>query len=329
MQISLKKTVLACAVIALSSSALADDSGLSIYGRIGTSIESIKTGKVRTNGINSSGSNFGFIGSESLGGGLKAGFQLESAFNSDDGSNASAEFFDSRSELFLESELGTLRMGRFYSPSYYAIADPVSLHNEDYGISADKLYAGVENYTNRVAYRSPDLAGLTLESSVSLHEKNPDMPNKNAYDLAATYELGNWSFGATYGKWAEAKQYALRATWSDGPWTVSAYHQRSEDWNALEYVVQPQDGKRNVSRMAVAYAIGEGDLHANFGRANGPRGESAVQWTVGYNYHLSKRTKLYAFYTAVQNKGGANYGEYGMQPGEDLKAVTMGIRHSF
>lgn len=329
MKISLKKTLLACSVIALSSSALAEEDGVSIYGRIGTSIESIKIGKVRTHGLQSSGSNFGFIGSESLGGGVKVGFHLESGFNSDDGSNASPDFFDNRSELFVESDLGTLRMGRFYNPSYYAIADPVSLHNEDYGITADKLYAGVENPNNRLAYRSPDLGGVVLESSVSLHENNPDIPNKNAYDFAATYEVGNWSFGAGWGKWAEAKQFALRATWSEGPWTLSGYHQRSENWNALDYIVQPSDGKRNVSRVALVYAVGDGDWNANFGRANGPSGQSAVQWTVGYNYHLSKRTKLYAFYTAIQNKNGANYGEAGMLPDEDLKAVTVGIRHHF
>jgi len=320
---SLNNIVATIGLLGVCATAAAADSSVNVYGRIDTAIESVKTGNSRVHGVNNSGSYFGFTGQEDLGNGLKVGFMLESAINSDDGSISNGEFFGNRSELNLEGAFGTLRMGRFFNPSYYAVADSASLHNEDYGITADALYAGVENANNRVAYKSPDMHGLTVESAVSFHERSADNQGKNAYDLAANYELGNLSFGAGYGEWAQAKQYALRAKWTEGAWTVAGYHQRSQD------VVAGLKEKTNVTRLAVAYALGAGDIQANFGHANGAGRAEAQQWTVGYNHHLSKRTKLYAFYTVLHNQHGASFGSDDMQPNDDRKAVTVGIRHSF
>ena len=293
------------------------DSSVQIYGRIDTAVESVKTGSERVNGVNNSGSYFGFKGQENLGNGLKVGFQLESAFNSDDGAISENEFFSNRSEVNLSGNFGTLRMGRFFNPSYYAIADRASLHNDDYGITADALYQGVENANNRVAYKSPEFHGLTVEAAMSLHERSAESKDKNAYDLAANYDRGNWSFGAGYGEWGNAKQVALRATWSADAWTVSGYAQRATEHGRTS----------NITRLAVAYAIGAGELHANMGHANSDNDASANQWTVGYNHNLSKRTKVYAFYSQLQNKNGADFG--GLAQDEDRKSVSVGIRHNF
>ena len=325
---SLKKFAAAHCLVALSTTAMADSS-VSIYGRIDTSLQYAKVGTARTYGIANAGSHFGFIGTESLGSGLTVGFQLESAFESDTGTGA-VEFFGNRSELFVQGPVGTVRLGRFLNPSYYAVADRVSLHNEDFGITADMLYTYMGRDANRIAYKSPVFNGLTLEGAVSLHERqNGDATDKNAYDLVASYEHGGWSFAGTYGEQGQAQQYALRATWATDPWTVSAYHQRSENWDMQQHAVNLADGQRNVTRAAMAYAIGAGEIHANFGHANGRGSQEASQWTVGYNQRLSNRTKLYAFYTTVKNQGGASYGLSDTLSDQDLKAISIGIRHLF
>lgn len=331
MKLGTTKTCVACGLLALSATAMAQESSVTIYGRVDTSLESVKVDGQRISRVHSNGSYIGFTGEEDLGHGLKVGFLMESSFHSDDGTTDPYAFFNNGTEIYLEGSAGTLRMGRYFNPSYYAIASPVSLHNEDAGVSLDLLYAGVENDSNRIGYKTPELAGLTLETSVSFHEKAEEKLGKKAYDLALNYEAGNWSFGAGYGKWAEANQWALRATWSDGPWKISGYHQRSKDWDANYdvYAVAPGDGKRNVSRIALTYAWDASDVHLNFGRANGPRSQSANQWTVGYNYHLSKRTKLYAHYTSLTNKNGASYGIDGMGENSKLRAMILGMRHLF
>ena len=318
MNFSLNKIVAAAGLIAISATAAAADSSVNVYGRIDTAIESVKTGNARVNGVNNSGSYFGLKGQEDLGNGLKVGFQLESAFNSDDGAISEDEFFSNRSELNLSGSFGTVRMGRFLNPSYYAIADRASLHNEDYGITYDQLYQDIGYVANRLAYKSPEMNGLTLESSIGFHERDASSNGKNAYDLAANYDRGNWSFGAGYSELGNDKQAALRATWAQDAWTVSGYVQRSEQAGE----------KTNVIRTAVAYAIGAGEIHANFGHANGENAETANQWTVGYNHHLSKRTKVYALYSQIQNKNGAAFGD-NLMANEDQKSVSVGIRHNF
>lgn len=61
-----------------------------------------------------------------------------------------------------------------------------------------------------------------------------------------------------------------------------------------------------------------------------PPGQAeADQWTVGYNHHLSARTKLYAFYTVLQNRHGAHFAAEDLAAGEDRKSLSVGIRHHF
>jgi predicted porin len=47
----------------------------------------------------------------------------------------------------------------------------------------------------------------------------------------------------------------------------------------------------------------------------------------GYNYNLSKRTKVYGYYTKVDNKAGANY-MTGVK-GADFSSFALGVRHAF
>lgn len=80
-------------------------------------------------------SRLGFRGTEDLGGGLLAGFWLESAIALDTGANggpatagapSTTVFFNRRSTLSLAGGFGELRLGRDYNPTFYndALFDP-------------------------------------------------------------------------------------------------------------------------------------------------------------------------------------------------------------
>jgi predicted porin len=61
-------------------------------------------------------------------------------------------------------------------------------------------------------------------------------------------------------------------------------------------------------------------------------GSSARQWILGYNHHLSKRTKLYAAYTRIDNGSGVAYGynfKGGVGYGQDASSLSIGLRHAF
>jgi predicted porin len=48
---------------------------------------------------------------------------------------------------------------------------------------------------------------------------------------------------------------------------------------------------------------------------------------LAYNHNLSKRTKVYAFYTAVNNQSAGAYAT-GVK-GADFSSVSLGVRHNF
>ena len=78
------------------------------------------------------------------------------------------------------------------------------------------------------------------------------------------------------------------------------------------------------------YALGASEFHINVGNANkwsNLPDSGATQWTLGYNYNLSKRTKVYGYYTAINNKAGANYGVGKL--GDDFSSLAVGVRHNF
>lgn len=303
---------------------------LQVYGRLNTSVESAKIeGQSSVMGLQNNESFWGLRGQEDLGGGMQAGFILEHGFELDTGANTDTSYFNRKSEVNLSGRFGMLRMGRMISEAYYATADVVNMHNFDTGSSADALYAWVSNGANHVSWQLPEYKGLTVELGTSLHEKQTE-PSKNAWDLAANYELGDLSLGLGHNRWGAAEQTTVRAAYTTGPWTVAGYLQNSHGWDQANYQVDSSQRTRNMGRVAVQYTDGPSEYHLNVGHAGkvgGEDGTQATQWTLAYNYNFSKRTKLYALYTRVNNHEHASYqtGEQGV----GFSSIALGMRHYF
>ncbi len=336
--------ILIAALALVGTSAALAQSSVTIYGRVNTTVERQKDGGVSKTGLFNNASRWGISGTEDLGGGLKAGFTLESGFNSDTGAGSgwthptSGMAFARRSEVNLSSGFGMLRLGNFVPESYYATADYVSMHNHDTGSSADALYQdpiwfGARNTPgtttqglstrNKIGYRTPSFGGLTVDAAMSLHEKDPTLvpKNKNGYDLAANYNMGPLHLGAGYSKVGDNWQVALRGLYTFGQFTVGGYYQRNDE---------DLMGTRNNFRLSGMYALGASEFHVNVGRANSwshVSSSDATQWTLGYNYNLSKRTKVYGYYTRVNNGNNANYNV--TKAGDDFSSFALGIRHNF
>jgi predicted porin len=235
--------------------------------------------------------------------------------------------FGRQSEVNLSGGFGMVRLGNFFPASYYATADYVSMHNHDTGSSSDALYRDPVWFSspaslgsgNKIGYTSPNLGGLVLEAAVSLHEKAG--AKKNGYDLAANYNLGALALGAGYSQVDDDKQLGLRALYTFGQFTVGGYYQRND---------QDVIGTRNNYRLSGMYTLGASEFHVNLGRAakwSKVADSAATQWTLGYNYNLSKRTKVYTYYTKVDNKAGADY--VTGAAGADFSSFALGVRHNF
>lgn len=351
-----KTTRVMLAVLAVcGTSAAMAQSSVNIYGRVNTSVEHQKLGNASATGMVSNSSFIGFRGTEDLGNGLKAGFVLESQFNSDNGSADGGMNFKRNSEVNLSGNFGMLRMGSFDPYSYTVTADYISMFNHDTGTTADMLYAAAASKGNTIAYRTPTISGFDAEVQYRFGEKAktefnaPNLPtltveDKGGWNLGANY--ANGPFGAGFGYSQEKatelttgisgkqQQFALRGNYSIGDLTLGAYYQK------YKASVAGIDAKRDTYRLAAMYTIGASELHANVGKASkfkvdGTKvGDSATQWTLGYNYNLSKRTKVYAFYTNLNHVEAAssNPAAFDLNPtnnSDKFRGYGVGVRHLF
>jgi predicted porin len=327
----MKRNLIVAVVSVLVAGAAMAQSSVTVYGRLNTSLEEQKNVKVSGSQsvMENNASRLGFKGVEDLGGGLKAEFLLEHRFNSDNGATTNpGAFWAGDSYVGLSGGFGSIKMGRLTSAAYYATADYISYHNHDTGTSEDKLYTYLGQNSNTIAYTTPSFGGLTAEGSISAGEGKGR--GLKVAGLALNYSLGALGLGFGYEKTDGDKdtQYAIRANYDIGALTLGGYYQKSEDKGAGGL------GNRTAYRFSAMYAMGALELHGNYGIADDwsrLANSDATQFTLGVNYNLSKRTKVYAFYTEVDN--GSKFSYFGAKDrnGNALKAsaLAVGVRHNF
>ncbi len=324
----MKRSFFLAAIATLAAGSALAQSSVTVYGRVNQSIERQKAGSVSETVLQDNASRLGFRGVEDLGGGLKAMFVLEHGFNADTGTAAGARMWNRESTVGLSSAtLGTLRLGNMTaSEAYFATADYVSMHNHDTGTSSDALYGFVATgrLQNAIAYTTPTFGGFRGDIQYSLAEGGTAKPRA----FALNFDQGPLHLGLGYE--AESsnnlKSLALRGLYELGAFTLGGYIERNSGTDPLTLI----DSKRTNVRLAGMYTMGASEFHANVGIA-GKRGgvadTEAKQFTLAYNYNLSKRTKLYTFYTKVDNKAAAAYAT-GVA-GDDFQSLALGVRHNF
>lgn len=227
-----KNLVAAAALLAVAGVAHAD---VKLYGMLDMSVGSfegahdkndpnktnfrttkVESGKMMTR-------YFGLSGDEDLGGGLKAGFALESFLAGDNGSvvpNNAGQFWGRTSNVFLSGNFGTVTIGQSdnplfttgytYNPFGSSMAfSPTMRHlnyigqtntvHGNFGVTAG---AGFDTgWINSVAYQSQTFSGFSFIGQVALKETTSATQNaKNSYALAGSYAAGPLAATLTYEK---------------------------------------------------------------------------------------------------------------------------------
>lgn len=310
-------TAVAAAAALLAPAAHAQ-SEVSVYGRINLTLERQSANDVDTTKLVNNSSRIGFKASHTIDASTKVGMQLETGVQADDG-EAKTPFWGRQAELNLTGNFGMVRAGRFTSEAYFATADYVSNHNHDTGTSSDALYAYVGRDANKVAYRAPTFVpGLQLEIGSAL--KEADTTAKDTLDVAVNYTAGDLQLGLGYEKNGDATQVAVRAFYTAGAFGFGGYVQQDKDAFAAKAA-----GSRTNVRLTGMYSVGQTEYHLNLGSA-GEIGHTAdtgaKQATVGINYKLDKATKVYGYYTKVDDSAVGVYGG-------DFSALALGVRYNF
>lgn len=332
--------------------------GLQIYGRVNVTAERITTENSSNTTVAPNQSNYEFVDNSSRIGlrykrellpGTNAIFQIESRVNLTDG----GDVLSSRDSYagFQGDSYGTIRLGRTIGPVYYATYDYISMHNHDTGTSSDALLAGtvVGNsgfMNNTFWYTSPKFGGFTIDFAFSLLgeqrlAESEDQPRH--IGLVGSYDAGPLHLALSYANTKNDIDLDPGAGISPSDATAitfgGAYDFKFMVLGALwEMAERDTFGARVESdywRIAAMFPFGQHEFHVNFGWVDADGDQGAKQWTIAYNFNITKLTKVYAFYTTVDNEGagrfilGGSTNTITSVPGAQYSSIAVGVRHNF
>ncbi|MDR0588134.1 MAG: porin [Burkholderiales bacterium] len=359
----MKKTLIAAAVLGMfaASVASAQTANVTLYGRMNVSVESVSSkdsnsmGKIQR--ITSNDSRFGIRGSEDLGGGLSAIFQVESEIDAD---TSGAGLASRDTWAGLQGSWGSVKLGRMLTPydalhgiwgnnttALSSILSTKTLWSAQSGQGYALNFAGRPN--NSIRYDSANLNGLTFAAQLSVNENDRDT---YLYSANVIYSKDALQLGAavSYRDYGKDHGGGFTGDESDLGATITAGYDFGFIRPAVVYeyaVVDDGDDStsRHLAGLSLTAPIGAGKLYVAGVYATKWRGDAgeaksgAWQAEVSYTYALSKRTSVYAGYAMIQNDKNAYYGlgsgTYAVAPktSGDGKArpngVVFGMIHNF
>lgn len=343
----MKKSLLALAALGAFTGAAFAQSSVTLFGVVDVNARYIKNGDFNqkqegTDGLSSS--RLGFRGVEDLGGGLKAGFWLESALSAKDGTT-SARFWHRRSTVSLLGDFGEVRLGRDLLPTHTAwgdldaygalgFGDPGNLSTKVAGATAVSA-SGADTRVrddSMISYFLPsNLGGLYGQATVAAGEGTLGkkyIGGKIGYAAGPLNVVG--AYGTTQADAADNKfkALALGAAYDLGVVKLDAIL-----WQA-KYLTNKETRYTFGAQMPVG---GAGLVRANYTHLKSQGGtidgNNADEFAVGYIHNLSKRTALYTDYARISNKNGATFTlaskPAGIKPGQTSTGFEFGIKHSF
>ena len=330
----MKKSLVALAVAAALPAVAFAQTNIVLNGSLDMSLESVNddanggngSDLKLTNGI-WAGSRFAIVGTEELGGGLKAIFNIEHRLAPDTGTVTSgATFWAGQAWVGLQGGFGAVRMGRQYTPIFRAliVADTTgySWYNNQVGLAGTRVRFG-----NEIEYKSPSLGGFTLYGAFAPGGGNADNIQESAdakagdtVGLAGVGKFGPVSFGVGYHNIKEnaagdkRTELGLGLGGKLGPIGLG-----------LTYANRNPSGDNNNTKafgFTASGAFGAGTVYLSLTQTN-PDGDNNNNMGLGltYSHGLTKRTFMYA--SLGYNKQ--------QTAGDDVKprAIALGVRHFF
>jgi predicted porin len=285
----MKKSLVALAVLAASGAAMAQSS-VTLYGVADLWFGSVNNDNGTTSltqtllesgGVNTS--RWGLKGSEDLGGGLKANFNLQQGIKLDDGSASVATLaFNRQSWVGFSGGFGAVRLGRTttafddVSGTSDAVLDsklaPMGYVFKSTGYSARQ--------NNMFYYQAPDFGGFSGAISYALGE-----------DKTATTSATSTT--------------SLNLTYAAGPVSAQLGYQVQDVINAVG------EGDENFFRLGGTYAFGPAVAKLTYGKAGNIKnvdGADATEWQLGVDYVLSPALVLTG--SLAQSSDNAKAGDF-------------------
>ena len=323
----MKKSLITLAVLGAMVGGAQAQSSVTLYGKIDVSLMRNKAfGGVSQVTIDSgtvSGSRWGLMGSEDIGGGLKVNFDLEQGFSADTGAQAVAgNAFSRQSWVGLSGDFGEFRVGKPWT-AYDDVSGAINAMF-DSGFSVENNFCRSTGYNanpgNTLRYSTPSFGGFSGAFSHSLDEVRNINTDVNSVSLA--YAGGPLMAGFGYqteglAAGGKTKYTRLSASYDIGAAVIKGLYGN---------VKSPGSLKTNEYSLGVDVPLsGALTLSGSYGysKDNAASGdEKRKGFTLGAMYMLSKRTDLYAGLTDWDGKIGGTKTSGNTRYG-------LGMRHAF
>jgi len=315
----MKKSLIALAVIGSVAGMAQAQSSVTLYGLadvwVGstkTEVNGVGTSVTKLDGNGVATSRFGLKGSEDLGGGLKANFQLEQGFNIDNGTAGSAtsanQAFDRQAWVGLSGGFGEVQFGKTWS-SYDDIR---SSANDSFGANVAASFNTWMGYndrpTNSVKYISPNFGGFSGSVTYGLGEdKTATTSASNLTSLGLQYATGPVFVGLAYQSEKNGPANTkFTNTLLNGSYDLGVA-KLVAGYNQAKNTAVAGDLKANEWNLGVEVPVAA-NLNFGLGYAESKKKVAGVATdkTTGYTasllYSLSKRTTVYGVLAQAKNK---------------------------
>lgn len=317
---------------------------VTLYGRAYVTLENVKANGVSERWrVEDNSSLFGIRGTEDLGGGLKAFFQLESGFRLD--SNNSS-FATRNSAVGLQGGWGSFLMGRWDSPYKVAgyPADPyVLLTLAGYWSSVQDSGNFGRRPQNVVQYWTPNFGGFSARVAVTANEGKTATADPKDFSAMIGWARGPFVVNLAYEKHEDQVGSTVTAgSEEEGMMAVVALtFGATKIAGIVEKIEKTGRRDRDNFYVSLVQSFGKHALIGTFGRTEGghlntaagpePKADAA---SIGYRYSFTKRTQMNVLYAKIKNNSTSaqNFPLLpvpGVGNGSDPEGVSFGIVHVF
>jgi len=350
----MKKTaILATAIAAVLAAPLAtaakhEGKGphVTVYGLVHNSVDSIDvTGGNKNIQVNDHSSRLGFKGSEDLGNGLKATFQIEFGVITD-GDTGSIQGSTTRqgplgtdtrnTYVGLAGSFGEVRIGRHDSPAKVAFYAAGNEHLGDSVIDLNGSHGFAENRLDDViAYISPNMNGLTAAVALVPGEGsgtagNPGDGFADGTSVGIMYKSGPIKAGlgildgADVLGVSDASVTNIGGSYNMGDITVGLQYQTREI-PGVEATIYALVGKFNIGDNAIIASFGNSERDAGAGGTT-----DGDVMNLAFKRGFSKRTTGYVAYSSVDTGAAAQGNNLStIGTATETTALSLGIVHKF
>jgi predicted porin len=306
----MKKSLLALAALTAFAGAASAQSSVTMYGRVDLSV--VKGIGTDTKSIaNGSGSRLGLRGTEDLGGGMSALFQIETRFDADTGAaqnfNVTAltptgsaastanRFWGARSIVGLQGGFGQVVFGREYTTAFLGtqlIADPwgwdtVAAQN---GITGLGGIAKVRNDSS-ITYK---IGGGGFSFGAQIAESTDTINNFKSKPLNFNVGYAAGPLNASFGYEKTGRENATSGD-AEKMWSAQVMYNLGFIKPGFYYgkgtALSGADHKGMM--FTVTAPMGAGEFRASYGNLKANDTTVSKRLAAGYHYSMSKRTTLY------------------------------------